>query len=115
MRIVSRAHPDWPHHTFTLRRDEISGEIDGYDFEGPTRFDKLFAGVIFGTAVERPKNLDPNDLTGTEDIGPEDTGGGDYGRLLDRVYALGATSPTGSAREWQVPVPGEVPAAGKAA
>ncbi len=62
--------------------------------EGPTRFDKLFTGI----AVERPKNLDPNDLTGTEDIGPEDTGDGDYGRLLERVYrsdALGLASPAG--------------------
>ncbi len=44
--------------TLTLRRNEVSGEIDGYDFEGPTRFDKLFTGI----AVERPKDLNPNDL-----------------------------------------------------
>src|SRR5262245_55989004 len=43
--------------TFTPRRNEVSGEIDGYEFEAPTRFDKLFTGI----AVERPKNLDPDD------------------------------------------------------
>jgi hypothetical protein len=36
--------------------------------------------------LERPRNLDTHDLTGTEDIGPEDTFDGDYGRLLERVY-----------------------------
>jgi hypothetical protein len=65
--------------TFTPRVNEVSGDVDGYEFEGPTRFDKLFSGI----AVERPKDLDPNDLAGTEDIGPEDTGDGDYGRLLE--------------------------------
>jgi hypothetical protein len=32
------------------------------------------------------------DTTGTEDIGSEDTGEGDYGRLLDRLYVKGVTS-----------------------
>ena len=77
--------------TFTLRRNEVSGEVDGYDFEGPTRFDKLFTGI----AVERPKDLNPKDLSGTEDIGPEDTFEGDYGRLLERVYVKGVASPPG--------------------
>ena len=67
--------------TFTPRRNEVSGEIDGYDFEGPTRFDKLFTGI----AVQRPKDLDPKGLTGTEDIGPEDTFDADYGRLLEQT------------------------------
>jgi hypothetical protein len=69
----------------------ISGKIDGYDFEGPTRFDKLFTGI----ASPRPKSLDRNDLSGTENIGPEETFDGDYGRLLDRVYAEGVASPPG--------------------
>jgi hypothetical protein len=69
--------------TFTPRFNEVSGDVDGYDFEGPTRFDKLFTGI----AVERPKDLDPNDLTGCENIGPEDTGDGDYGRLLEAAIA----------------------------
>jgi hypothetical protein len=60
----------------------ISGEIDGYDFRGLTRFDKLFTGL----AVERPAGLVRGDTTGCEDIGPEDTFDGDYGRLLDRAY-----------------------------
>ena len=77
--------------TFTPRVNPVSGEVDGYDFEGPTRFDKLFSGI----AMPRPRSLDPNDLTGTECIGPEDTFDGDYGRLLERFYAEGVASPTG--------------------
>jgi len=81
--------------TFTPRLNPVSGEPDGYDFEGPTRFDKLFTGI----AVERPKWLEGyKGVTGTEHIGPEDTFDGDYGRLLERAYVKGVTSPTGSAR-----------------
>ena len=39
--------------TFTLRRNEVSDEIDGYDFEAPTRFDGLFTGI----AVESQGSL----------------------------------------------------------
>lgn len=42
--------------------------------------------MFTGIAVERPKSLDLHDRTGKEDIGPEDTFDGDYGRLLDRAY-----------------------------
>jgi hypothetical protein len=77
--------------TFTPRVNEISGDVDGYDFSGPTRFDKLFTGI----AVERPKSVDPNDMSGKEGIGDEDTFDGDYGRLLDRVCVKGMASPTG--------------------
>lgn len=89
--------------TFTLRRNEVSGEIDGYEFEAATRFDGLFTGI----AVERPKSLDPNDLTGTEHIGPEDTLEAEYSRLLEQAFsagncALGGSSPTGSERLWMV-------------
>jgi hypothetical protein len=31
----------------------------------------------------------PNDLTGTEDIGPEDTLDGEYRRLVERAYSVG--------------------------
>jgi hypothetical protein len=51
---------------------------------------------ISGVAVERPKSLDLRDRTGIEDIGVEDTFDGDYGRLLERVYVKGGTSPTGT-------------------
>jgi hypothetical protein len=37
-------------------------------------------------ASPRPKSLSSTDLYGTEDIGPEDTADGDYGRLLDWAY-----------------------------
>jgi hypothetical protein len=68
--------------TFTLRKNEVSDEIDGYDFEAVTRFDNLFTGI----AVERPKSWDPTDLTGTEDIRAEDTLDAEYSRILQRAY-----------------------------
>jgi hypothetical protein len=61
--------------TFTPR---CNPEVDGYDFEGTTRFDKLFSGI----AVERPTWLTGH-TSGCEGIGPEDTGDADYGRLLE--------------------------------
>jgi hypothetical protein len=67
-----------------------SGEIVGYDFSAPTRFDNLLTGI----AVERPAYVNDGSMKGLEDIGPEDTGDGDYGRLLDR-HALRVASPAG--------------------
>ena len=52
----------------------------GYEFEAPTRFDKLFAGVV----CERPAYI-KDSTEGKEHIGPEDTFDGDYGRLLAAV------------------------------
>jgi hypothetical protein len=66
--------------TFTPQIE--TGEMVGYKFEGPTRFDKLFAGI----AGPAPKYVDRSGRAGTEHIGPEDTFEGDYGRLLDRFY-----------------------------
>jgi hypothetical protein len=63
----------------------------GYAFEAPTRFDKLFSGVV----VEYPDFEKRDDVRGTEHIGPEDTFDADYGRLLARVYGKGVASPTG--------------------
>ena len=81
--------------TFTPRLNPISGEPDGYDFSGPTRFDKLFTGI----AVETPAWVKAyTGKTGCEDIDPEDTFDGDYGRLLDRAYEKSVkvlASPTG--------------------
>jgi hypothetical protein len=69
--------------TFTPRLNAISGEPDGYNFSGPTRFDKLFTGI----AVETPARVKASrGRAGTEDIGAEDTFDGDYWRLLDRAY-----------------------------
>lgn len=53
---------------------------DGYDFTGPTRFDRLFSGIA--SSARRPDD----GITGAEGIGPENTFDGDYGRLLDRAY-----------------------------
>jgi hypothetical protein len=39
--------------TFTPRRNPISDDVNGYEFECPTRFDGLFTGI----AVQRPKSL----------------------------------------------------------
>lgn len=86
--------------TFTPRVNPVSGEPDGYDFEGPTRFDKLITGI----AVERPKSLAHGDIAGCEGIGPEDTFDGDYGRLLERVHVKGDSSPAGSAGGWISPI-----------
>ena len=72
--------------TFTPRADG-----DGYDFTGPTRFDKLFTGI----AAPKPAWMETSTL-GLEHLGPEDTFDADYGRLLDRVYAKGMASPTGA-------------------
>jgi hypothetical protein len=81
--------------TFTPRTNPISGELDGYDFEGPTRFDRLFTGI----AVETPKWVKAHTgPTGAEDIQPHDTYDSDYGEMLDRAakkHAEGGTSPTG--------------------
>jgi hypothetical protein len=78
----------------------ISGEVDGYDFTGPTRFDKLFTGI----AVETPTWVkDYTGETGREQFGPEDTFDGDYGRLLDRAYEKSVKSigvPNGTLGEW---------------
>jgi transcriptional regulator with XRE-family HTH domain len=83
--------------TFTPQINRKTGEMVGYSFEGPTRFDRLFSGIT----ISAPKHVDRNDRSGTAHIGPEDTFEGDYGRLLDRVYknnAEGMASPTGHDR-----------------
>ena len=69
---------------FTPRAD------GGYDFDAPTRFDKLFAGVV----VPRPAHI-PHGADGTEHIGPADTFESDYGKLLERVYVKGLARPAG--------------------
>jgi hypothetical protein len=85
--------------TFTPRADG-----QGYDFSGPTRFDKLFSRV----AVERPAWLPTGGVPGH--IGPEDTFDGDYGRLLERAHncGKGVTSPTGTVALWYADLAGLV-------
>jgi hypothetical protein len=72
----------------------------GYTFEAPTRFDKLFSGmVIRWLPGKRTSFIPEGDTTGTEGITPEDTGEADYGRLLERASAnaKGMASPPGFA------------------
>ena len=59
--------------TFTPRED------GGYDFSAPTRFDKLFTGIV----VERPAWIPQGGVPAH--IGPEDTFDADYGRLLENA------------------------------
>ena len=63
-------------------RITFTPKFEGYEFEAPTRFDKLFLGV----AVETKREVSDE---GTEHIGPEDTFDADYGRLLEAVQNRG--------------------------
>ena len=61
--------------TFTPRVDG-----DGYEFTAPTRFDRLFSGIV----TPRGKEWDHFvGRTGLEHLTPEDTFDADYGRLLE--------------------------------
>jgi hypothetical protein len=53
----------------------------GYDFAAPTRFDKLFTGIV----APLPSWILEGDVRGTEHIGREDTPDADYARLLERA------------------------------
>jgi hypothetical protein len=75
--------------TFTPRADG-----SGYDFTAPTRFDKLFSGLV----VKVPAHVRIGDTRGTERIKPEDTLDADYGTLLERVQGKGLASPRGPGR-----------------
>jgi hypothetical protein len=50
--------------TFTLWTDGL-----GYDFSAPTRFDRLFTGIVVPVPV-LPSWIPEGDVTGTEHIGP---------------------------------------------
>ena len=63
-------------------RITFTPKYGGYEFEAPTRFDKLFLGV----AVETKREVSDE---GAEHIGPEDTFNADYGRLLAAVQDRG--------------------------
>jgi hypothetical protein len=67
----------------------------GYVFEAPTRFDKLFSGMV----APRPVFME-HTKRGWEPLTDEDTFDGDYGRLLAAVQAKfgkWGSSPTGQA------------------
>ncbi len=71
-------------------RITFTPKFGDYEFEAPTRFDKLFLGV----AVKIPADMKVS-YAGTEHIGPEDTFDADYGRLLEAVHirCIGLESP----------------------
>jgi site-specific DNA recombinase len=66
---------------------------EGYEFAGPTRFDKLFTGIVL--PLSQPNYVRPGDTRGLEGITAEDTLDGDYGRLLERAYGKGVVRPAG--------------------
>ena len=65
-------------------RITFTPKCGGYEFEAPTRFDKLFLGVAVEISTKREVSY-----AGTEHIGPEDTFDADYGRLLEAVQNHG--------------------------
>jgi site-specific DNA recombinase len=69
----------------------------GYDFECPTRFDKLFSGVVVQAA--NTADLAQHAGEGTERITIEDTFDGSYERLLaaaERAHVKGVATPEGA-------------------
>ncbi len=87
--------------TFTPRTITGLGPVrQAHDFSGPTRFDKLFAGLI----DKRPAWLDPNDRDGCEEAIAEIDG--NYGRLLEAAYGKGGTSPRYNAAGYVALQPG---------
>ena len=70
----------------------------GYEFEAPTRFDKLFSGHAIKLPASGRYSGDIPHHTFTEDA--------DYGALLERAYGKGVASPAGTADGWLLPVAG---------
>ena len=68
----------------------------GYTFTAPTRFDKLFTGIV----SPRPAFVAAGDTRGLEHLTPGDTADQDYGDLLERVCGKGLASPTGHEDLW---------------
>ena len=76
--------------TFTPVVNAKSGEVNGYKFTGPTRFDKLFTGIAVDPAAwTRLLKGYPRITEGElEPVDPEATPDADYGRLLDRTAKI---------------------------
>jgi site-specific DNA recombinase len=62
----------------------------GYEFSAPTRFDRLFTGIVV-LVSKRPSWIPEGDTTGTDHLGPEDTGDAEYGRLLEEAVLREST------------------------
>ena len=65
----------------------------GYEFMAPTRFDKLFAGVVLPPAPAYAATADPS--TWPRQLHPDETFDADYGQLLEKIYGKGLASPAG--------------------
>jgi hypothetical protein len=85
--------------TFWPRADR-----QGYDFVGPTPFDKLFTGI----AVEQPAWI-PNVPIGAEGIRIEDTRDAHYERLLEAAERAINTGSRTKAKGWRPWIPYSVP------
>ena len=73
------------------RQGLVGAHGAGYTFSAPTRFDKLFTGIV----SPRPAFVAAGDTRGLGHLTPGDTGDQDYGELLERVCGKGLASPTG--------------------
>jgi site-specific DNA recombinase len=94
IKIVESRLADWrrmlranPTQGREVLRRVLKGRIrftprgDGYEFECPTRFDRLFAGIV----APRPAFVARGDLRGTEQIRSRDTFDAGYERVLERA------------------------------
>ena len=76
-----------PTVTTVYTADYVHLAYPGYEFQAPTRFDKLFSGTAIKLPATAPYTGDVPEMTFVEDA--------DYGAMLERAYGKGVTSPTG--------------------
>ncbi|MCU0980667.1 MAG: hypothetical protein MUF25_16075 [Pirellulaceae bacterium] len=69
----------------------------GYTLTAPTRFDKLFTGIV----SPRPAFVAAGDGRGTEHLTPADTRDQDYDELLERVCEKGLAPRRGFALDYR--------------
>jgi hypothetical protein len=79
-------------------RITFTPDDQGYTFEAPTRFDKLFSGIV----VPRPAFIPAGGVP--VHIGPEDTFDADYGQLLARASVATNTGKLNRAQQDSEPL-----------
>ena len=90
--------------TFTLHVNPVSHEIDGYEFEGPTRVDKLFTGIAVewsGQSGWLRATLPGASISGWRTAWTGTTGGSSTGFTRKEV-----TSPAGTSASQCLPIRG---------